>query len=266
MRVAPPSSPCLLLLAAALLVLPACQDSPTVPDAIQRLAGGEEWVAVSAPVGLPGLSTWTALVSGSTVEGREARVLIRDLERRSREARREGRLRGAVELHREAERIAVLALDRAPDPRTLQHALDGIEFWSHRVDAEFDAQRFPELASSRGRVAQARESAVQLLAAGDTAEAILQIALAVELIREHAPESVALRVLGRAEQRIDEASLAAASAERALNLIVNARQELIAGDPRRALHRALYALQIVEGSEVRTVRTPGEPGCEAEGC
>jgi hypothetical protein len=256
----------LALLMLCALLLTACEDAPTVPEAIQRLAGGEDWVAVSAPVELPRISTWLGYISADTPAGQEARSRVQELERLAREARKEGRVSMALELGREAERIVLFSLERAPEPAVLQNALQSLDFWSDRVHDRFDLTHFPELSASVLEVMARRTRAADLLASGDTTSAVLEIAASAHRIREHTPEAVALRVLSRAEERVGSAPLEAAAAERAVHLLATARQELIAGDPRRALHRALYALQIVEGSEVRMVRSGDDPACQPAGC
>jgi hypothetical protein len=249
------------LLIAAAMIMGGCGDAPTIPDAIQRLAGGEEWVAMSAPHDLPRLDTWIAYMSRATEEERSVYAEVRRLESLSREAQRSGRIGTAAELTREAERIAVLSLSRPPDARVMQRSLFALDFWSDRVSGSVEVEQFPQLQETLHAVLAARATATALLADGDTTAAVLAIASAAERIREHTPEAVAVRVLSLVEERIDLQALRPAAAERALHLLANARQELISGDPRRALNRALYALQIVEGSELRTVTTGPDSTC-----
>lgn len=255
----------------ALALLGGCDDAPTMPDAIQRLAGGEEWAAMSAPQELPRLETWLPYLSRTGEQGRLAQRRVRELERLAQVARREGRLATAGELRREAERVAVLALERNPEAAVLQQALHSIDFWCERVRAGVDLTAAPELAASHEQVMTGRALAAERLAAGDTTGAVLEIAALSERIREHTPEAVALRVLRAAEQRLgpaapDGGTLDAAAAARALHLLGNARQELVSGDPRRALQRALYALQIIEGNELRTVVTGADSACVGPVC
>ncbi len=237
-----------------------------MPDAIQRVAGGEEWVAMSVPPELPKLDIWVAYISRSTEEGRAAHTRVRELDGLARAARGEGRIEAANLLQREAERAAVLALDRVPEAVLLQRALFSIDFWGDRARAIGDLELFPELALTESNVRDGRAAAASFLEDGDTTSAVLQIVAISNLIRQHSPEAVALRVIGRAEARVDPQVLGPAAAKRAFNLLANAREELIAGDPRRALHRALYALQIVEGSEVRLVATVPDSLCDESPC
>jgi hypothetical protein len=249
-----------------LALLSGCHDSPTLPDAIQRLAGGEEWVAVSAPQELPRLETWLPYLSRESEGGRAAYRRVRELDRLSQAAQREGRLTVAGELRREAQRVAVVALERQPDARVVQRALHSIEFWCDRVAAQVELRAGSELGEAHAQVMAARTLATEQLLRGDTASAVLLIAAAAERIREHTPEAVALRVLQRAQERLDPTALEADAADRAGHLLGNARQELISGDPRRALQRALYALQILEGNELRTVTTGPDSLCVGPGC
>jgi hypothetical protein len=258
------SPPSIVLL--VILLLGACADAPTMPDAIQRVADGEAWVAMSVPPELPKLDTWVAHMSRGTPEGRAVLARVRDLEGRSRVARTEGHIETADHLQREAERTAVLSLDRFPEAILLQRALLAFDFWGGRVRAIGNLEQFPDLACTESAVRDGRAAAAAFLAGGDTTNAVLQIVTVSNLIRQHAPEAVALRVIGRAQARIDPQVLGPAAAERAFHLLATAREELIAGDPRRALHRAVYALQIVEGSEVRLVSTHPGSLCGESSC
>jgi hypothetical protein len=261
-----PSASRPLVLFLGILLLGACEDAPTIPDAIQRVADGEEWVAMSVPAGLPRLDAWTAHISRSRDEGRAVLARVRDLEALSRAARWEGRIEAANQLQGEADRIAVLSLDRMPEAILLQRALHSIDFWGGRVRALPGLERFPDLVLAESTVRDGRGAAAAFLEGGDTVGAVLQIVTTSNLIRQHAPEAVALRVIGRVEARVDAQVLGPAAAERAFHLLANAREELIAGDPRRALHRALYALQIAEGSEVRLVSSSSDSLCGESRC
>jgi hypothetical protein len=256
----------LLCLAIPPLLFSGCEDAPTVPAAIQQIAGGADWVALSAPAGLPRLESWTRRIPRSTESGRAALARIDDLERRSHVARRAGQLIDAAELRGEAERTAVLALAAAPDAGMLHGALDAIAEWTVRARSGRDLTRFPELAASVDAATAAHARALAALAGGDTTAATLEIAAGAEAIRHHTPESIALRVLLTAESRVGQTALEQPAAERATHLLANARSELVSGDPRRALHRALYALQIVEGSELRVVEAPPADACRGPGC
>lgn len=245
------------------LPLAACKDAPTVPTALQQLAGGEEWVAMPAPRELPGLESWLPYADGESPQGREALARVHQASAAAERARAEGRLLEATRLEREAERITVLSLARFPAPRELRQSLYALDFWSDRVESEVALDRAPEMAAALAEVKAARAHARSLLAAGDTTSAVLQIAHASERVREFTPTAVALRVLARVEGRLQAQEGRDAAVDRALHLLASARQELLTGDPRRALRRALYALQLAHGSAMPAARS-GE--CEGPAC
>jgi hypothetical protein len=221
---------------------------------------------VAAPQELPRLETWLPYVQRSTPEGRASYDHVRQLDQLAHQAQRDGRIGEAGELWREAERVAVLSLGAAPDALVLQRALHSIDFWSERVAGQVELASHPELAAAHAAVGAERAAAAGLLAEGDTAGAVLLIASAAGTIRDHAPQAVALRVLAAAERRLDPEALKEEATQRALHLLGNARQELVGGDPRRALQRALYALQILEGRELRTIRTGDDTTCVGPIC
>lgn len=254
-----------LLCASVLGLLAGCRDAPTVPLALQQLAGGEEWVAMPAPAELPSLQTWLPYVERGTPEGRAADGRIRGLAAQAELARREGRLDDAALLDRESQRMAVLALARYPEPRVLQQALFAVDFWADRVQAEVALDRAPEMAQALREVRSAHGHAASLLAGGDTTSAVLHLSEASERIRAFTPTAVALRVLARVEEQLRARPEQDSAVRRALHLLASARQELLTGDPRRALRRALYALQLAHGNEVpsapeETCLGPGCPG------
>lgn len=253
------------LATALVLALPiaGCKDAPTVPIALQQLAGGEEWVAMPAPRELPGLESWLPYADRQTPQGREALARVHEMSTAAEHARTAGRLLEATRLEREAERIAVLSLASFPAPRELQRSLYALDFWADRVEAEVALDRAPELAAALAEVKTAQAHARSLLVAGDTTSAVLQIARASERVREFTPTAVALRVLARVEGRLQAQSGRDAAVDRALHLLASARQELLTGDPRRALRRALYALQLAHGS---AMPAEGSRGCEGPGC
>jgi hypothetical protein len=256
---------CRALAAGLFLALPlaGCKDAPTVPSALQQLAGGEEWVAIPAPRELPGLESWLPYADRETPEGREALGLVQELSAAAERARGAGRLLEATRLEREAERVAVLSLARFPAPQELQRSLYALDFWADRVEAEVALDRAPEIAAALAEVKTARARAVTLLAAGDTTSAVLQMAAASERVREFTPTAVALRVLARVEGRLQPQAGRDPALGRALHLLASARQELLTGDPRRALRRALYALQLAHGS---ALPVEGARECEGPGC
>lgn len=250
-------APAALLLAG----LAACSDAPTMPPALQQLAGGEEWVAMRAPADLPRVETWMPYLDRSTAPGQQAAARVRELTRLADAARRQGQVERTGELVREAERVAVLALSRAPDERVLRRALGALDAWGQRVRDQVDTERAPQLARAADEVARARVAASAALTRGDTTGAVLHISAAAEQIRAYTPAEVALRVLARAEERLRTGAVQGPRVERALHLLDSARQELIGGDPGRALQRALYALQLAEGAEMHDAPREPDPAC-----
>lgn len=234
------------------LLLVGCKDAPTVPASLQQLAGGQEWVAMPAPRDLPGLSTWLPHLERGSQQGAAVVARIEELTQRADGARREGRLAQAAELEQEAERIAVLSLARFPEAGDLLRAMYAVDFWAARVQAEVALERAPELAAALEEVKRSRVLAAAQLSSGDTTSAVLHLAAASQKIRSFTPTAVALRVLSRAEEQLRARPARGPAVERALHLLNSSRQELLTGDPRRALRRALYALQLAHGDQVPT--------------
>lgn len=233
----------------ALFAVAGCRDAPTMPHALQQIAGGEAWVAIPEPAGLPGLGALLPYVGAGPAA---APVLprLRALEAEAREARVDGRLDRARELERRAVGLAVASLERAPDPRLFYESLHGLAEWSGRVDATVDLRVYPDIAASLRLVQRATAGAWDALESGDTSTAVLRMMRGAEAVRAHGPTAVALRVLGRAESRLRQHEIRTVIVDRAIHLVRSARQELVAGDPSRALRRGLYALQLLEGRQV----------------
>lgn len=229
-------------LAAALLV-GACSDAPTMPAAMQQIAGGEAWIAVPAPEGLPDLSTWMPLLESES----GARMRVEALSARATAARLDGDVEHAAALEREAVGAAVRFITVSPDAEVISRAMDAIGRWRHAVGEDVDPRVYPGVAATSASVGEAMAAAETALAEGDTVSALLWISDAAAGIREHTPAAVALRVLGRAESQLRASGVRGPVLERAVHLIRSARHELVDGDPSRALRRALYALQLAEG-------------------
>lgn len=242
-----------LLAAAGMLLIGGCQDLPTTPEAVQQIAGGAAWVAVPEPANLPTLDTWLPYVADGRVGETPVVSRIRMLREESRGALAEGRLAWAAELDREAIRLAVLSLDRPLDVGVLFDGLHALDVWIRQVETTVDLGVYGEMGESLEMVRRSRAIAAAAIETGDTTTAVLRISDAAERVRSHAPMHVALRVLGRVEARIRERESESATAARALHLVRSARLELVSGDPTRALRRALYALQLVEGRQVTGV-------------
>lgn len=246
-----------------LALLAGCADAPTVPASIRQLAGGEEWVAVAAPRDLPGLRSWLPYLDPSSPAGAAALARVRELSGEAEQARRVGRIARAAAYEAEAERVAVVALARHPAPMELQRALFAIDAWTDRVRAEGSPERTPRISEALAEVESARGHAGTLLARGDTTSAVLQISRAAGRIRSLTPTEVALRVLARAEEGLRERPADDPGVERALHMLASSREELLHGDARRALRRALYALQLAHGNQVPT---GPQPECLGPGC
>lgn len=210
---------------------------------MQQIAGGEAWIAVPAPAGLPDLATWSPLLP----EESGARMRAGALTASAKAARYDGDLEHADELDREAVRTVVRAITTTPEPGVVSGAMAALARWSDAVGEDVDPRVYPEVAASRAVVAEAVAAAETALASGDTASAVLRIADAAAEVRSHTPAAVALRVLGRAESRLRASAPPRPVLERAVHLIRSARHELVDGDPSRALRRALYALQLAGG-------------------
>lgn len=235
--------------AIALLAIGGCRDAPTMPEAVQQIAGGEAWMAIPEPASLPSLDD---LIPYVTDRSRATPLLPRlhALTAAAREARVDGRLEQAADLDREAVHLAVASMERSPEPTLLFESLHALGEWSDRVELGVDLSVYPEIASSLRVVRRSSDAALDALERGDTAVAVLSIMQGAEAVRAHSPTTVALRVLARAETRLREFEGGVAPVDRAIHLVRSARRELIAGDPSRALRRALYALQLIDGRQV----------------
>jgi hypothetical protein len=267
MRLSRPVRDLLLrLCAAGTLLLAGCEDAPTGPRVLQQEAGGERWIAMTPPLDLPRLESWVPHLSPRTPESRAALQRVRELSREAEQARADGRLARADALQREATRIAVLSLRSPPPPRVVASSLAAIDLWLDRVRTQIPLERYGAMEASYQAVAEARALAAGRLADGDTLGAVHHLAAAAEHVRDQAPEAVALRVLAEAERRLPPGE-PPPELVRAVHLIGNARQELIRGSPARALQRALYALQILEGRQIG-VRPDGvgTGGCAGASC
>lgn len=227
----------------ATLLVGACSDAPTTPAAMQQIAGGEAWIAVPAPEGLPDLATWTPLLGQES----GARTRVEALSARAKAARLDGDLEHAAALEREAVGAAIRFITVSPDPELISRAMDAIAQWRDAVGEDVDPRVYPQVAATHAAVGEAMAAAEAALTDGDTVSALLRISDAAAGIREHTPEAVALRVLSRAESQLRASGVRGPVLDRAVHLIRSARHELVDGDPSRALRRALYALQLAEG-------------------
>jgi phosphoglycolate phosphatase-like HAD superfamily hydrolase len=220
----------------------ACEDSPTAPATYAHVADGRTWVAVAEPVGLPSLETWLPYLDGGSPAAERIRVLRGEAGR----ARSAGRVELSRALEAEAFAEAAGALSRSPDARTLVYGLAALESWVARALARLEADPDPGLARSVVEVQGRRDAARAGLAAGDTAAAVAEITRGAEEARAWSPVAVGLRMLARAEARLDAEAVPDPAARRARRLVAGAREGLATGDSVRAVRRALYALQLLE--------------------
>lgn len=220
-----------------------------MPDTVQQIAGGEAWIAIPEPAGLPSLDALLPYVGDGPAAGAVA-LELHALAGAAREARLAGNLERAAELDGEAVRFAVGSLERTPGPALLYESLRALDEWSDRVETGVDLRVHPEIGSSLRLVRRSGDAAREAVERGDTAFALLRIMHGAEAIRAHSPTTVALRVLGQAESRLRGRAGRSEAVERAIHLLRSARRELVAGDGTRALRRALYALQLLEGRQL----------------
>lgn len=230
-----------------------------MPRALQQLAGGEEWVAVTVPERLPQLQTWLPYLRPRTEEERATLRRVRELEAGALRARQEGRVLETRLLNREATRLAVVSLTEPPEPRVIEDGIAAVDVWVERVRRDTDLSHLRGLAAAHDSVRTARRRIGLALASGDTTSAVLYLAEATEIIQEQAPSAVALRVIARAQERLRARGQQGQDVSRAIHLLSAARQELLAGDAARALQRALYALQLADGKGLRAAPVAADP-------
>jgi hypothetical protein len=238
-----------LLLLLALPVVAACDDGPTAPGIYTHPADGRLWVAVRVPQGTPSARTWLPYVHPDRAETGTVdrlRWLIGEAEQQ----RRRGDLAGAAHLEPEASLLAARSITVAPPPRVLSASLQALQSWGDRA-AEALALDRPTAAGDAVPLVRAHRAAAHAaLQRGDTLAAVTEVAAAANLIHALSPESVAWQALVDAEQRLAAHPGNAADAEhavRAARLLRHAREALTEGDQVRALRRALYALQLLDG-------------------
>ena len=235
-------SPRPLLALAWCAALAACGDVATAPHSFVREADGALWVAVSEPVGLPSARDWLAALPPTS----PAAVSVRARLEAAASDRRAGRLEAAIVGENAAARAAVAALAAAPDERSVREAVAAASEWADRAAARTSGGGFVELAATERGVRAAVDRSRELLAAGDTLAAMREVAAAAEAARAWSPMEVVVRVLARAEAGIDAQADPSPGLRRARHLLRGAREGLSAGDPGRALQRAVYALQLIE--------------------
>lgn len=238
--------PGLVALAALVFPLAGCGDGPTAPTSYAQEVQGRIWVAVTEPYGLPDARTWEPYVA----PGSPVLAQLREMSSAAGRARRAGRLEEAAALEGRAA-VTAAAVARITDPLPLVRSLDALERWEQNAATRLESGRYPELERAVAEVAGLRDAARALLARGDTAAAVVQLARAAERVRYETPAAVALRLVAAAEARIDSAAAPTERMRRARRLLRGAREGMATGDHARALRRAVYALQLLEAEPLR---------------
>jgi hypothetical protein len=239
-----------LLVLALGATLAACEDSPTASATYAHVADGRTWVAVAEPAGLPTMDTWLPFV------GVEAAADLRTLRGEAARARGAGRIEEARALEAEGFARAARALHRTPDERDVLVALAALESWVSRAEARLLVDDDADLAATVGDVRALHREARTALAAGERTAAVVHVTGAAAAAREWSPVAVGLRLLARAEHRLETGEVPEEAARRARRLLVGAREGLATGDTVRAVRRALYALQVLDAGAAIDPREP----------
>jgi hypothetical protein len=237
-------------LACAALALAACGDAPTLPTSFAQQAGGRTWVAVAEPAGLPDARTWLPLLSRP--EAQRVRSLLAD----AMKLRRDGDLEAGLAAESQARIAAAQALPADPPPARVGAALAAVREWETRAGDRLRAGHYPGLDSTLASVAAQRTLAEGALARGDRRAAAALLAQAGETARVYSPVRVALRLVERAEQRIDTDPAPTPELRRARLLLRTAREAMATGDQTRAMKRAWYAQQIIDAHDARAELLP----------
>ena len=225
-----------------------CADAPTFPAALQWLADGEEWVAVLPPAGLPQAADWARFADHDEAPALAKR--LGSMESSVALALSHGDVAGAARLRADAVLQLKLSIHRAPDPVILREAGNAVDLWGVRVRETVDVEQAPSLAAALDSIAAVRSRATVALESGDSIGAALALLDAGERIRSWSPIAVAVRLVERAGARVGALPEEGISATRARHLLLSSRQALRAGDPMRAMQRAIYALQLAGGQQL----------------
>src|SRR5687768_12121522 len=237
-----------LALASLALVAGGCADAPTFPAALEWLADGEEWVAVLPPAGLPQAADWARFAAEE-----QAPALARQLasmETSVALALSHGDVAGAARLRADAVLLLGRSIRRAPDAAILRDGAAAIDLWGARVRETVQVDQAPALAAALDTIAATRSRAALALESGDSIGAALALLDAGERIRSWSPMAVAVRLVERAGERVGALPEEGVAATRARHLLLSSRQALRAGDPMRAMQRAIYALQLAGGQQL----------------
>lgn len=247
-----------------LALLAACVDAPTAPQALQLAAGGREWLAIAAPKDLPTADTWIPFLMRQDAAGREAADRVRRMEEQAEQSQLEGEFAQASSLRRAAADLAVSSLSAAPSADVVLEATGSVDRWLERVDTAGLARVI--VAATVQSVRAGRVAAAASLQAGDTIQAIRQIAGVSEEIRRWSPSEIAWRALQRAELGVLAMRENGTAKSRANHLARSAREELRTGDPLRALERSLYAIQVAYGAQLAGTLADRPQQCDGAGC
>ena len=237
-----------LALASLAVAAGGCADAPTFPAALQWLADGEEWVAVLPPEGLPQAADWARFASEE--QGPALAQRLASMETAVALALSHGDVAGAARLRSEAALLLGGAIRRAPDAAILRDGAAAIDLWGSRVRETVRVEEAPALVAAMDTIAAARSRAALALERGDSIGAALALLDAGQRIRSWSPMAVAMRLVERADDRVGALPDDAIGATRARHLLLSSRQALRAGDPMRAMQRAIYALQLAAGRQM----------------
>jgi hypothetical protein len=229
-----------------LAVLSACDDGPTAPGVYTHPVNGHVWAAVIVPETTPELRTWLPYLRPSSAEAEATLQQVRSLHADAEKQRRLGNLEAAREKEEAATLLAARSLTHTPATHVLLTSLSALNLWADRAAFALAGGEFPELGASAREVRARRAAAAEALQLGDTTSAVVELTLASAVIRAHSPGAMAYRALEEAERRVAEQSPSDPDAARATRLLRNAREALASGDDKRALRRALYALQLAD--------------------
>jgi len=221
----------------------ACGDAPTMATSFAQQAGGRTWVAVAEPAGMPDTRTWLPWVAPA--DGRRIRTLVAEAAK----LRRAGQLEAGLHLEAQARLAAAQFLAHDPPPAPMTSALMAVREWETRAADRLRAGQYPGLDSTLAVVSAGRAAAEAALDRGDARAAAGLLAGAGETARDYAPVRVALRLVERAEQRIDAEAAPTPDLRRARLLLRTAREAMATGDEMRAMKRAWYAQQIVDAHD-----------------
>jgi hypothetical protein len=227
--------------------LGACRDMPSGPQTFQHVAAGQLWTAVTIPDGVPASSTWLPYIrAGDTPAARLDIQEIRRLRAEAARARREGELTIARARDDDAALKAASSLTRMPPPTLVATSVTALERWYAEAAAIPNLAQLPDLYATTLDVRAALDEIQLSLARGDTLGAVVGMTLASRAVRSHAPEVVALAAIEQVEALVGNGG--SPMPDRAVHLLENAREALLAGNHPRAFWRALYALQLIETS------------------